>query len=105
VLKQLLELGFLSLVTRQQFTPLRDLTTEAEGIVKRESFPKGLITAKEKQAFPLMVENLKRKWRDDANSYMTSKRLKLETIVNGPNGASGGLQLKVCRSSPLPCLA
>jgi hypothetical protein len=103
VLKSLLELGFLSIVTRQQFTPSKDLTTEAEVQVKRESFPKGLATAKEKQAFPIMVDSLKRKWRDDSNSYMTSKRLKLEAIPNGINGANTTLQLKVCSTLSAQC--
>lgn len=98
VLKQLLDSGYLSLATKTQFIPLKDLQTEAEIQVRNDNFPRGLINASDKKQMPGLVDNLKRKWRDESNAFLSSKRMRLEPSSNGMNGANVGLQLMVSRA-------
>jgi len=68
-LYQLLKFGFLARVHRRTYFNAADAIHEAEVIVKREEFADGKITGpKASAAFRLAVNNLRRKWRDEADN-------------------------------------
>lgn len=67
ILRKLLRAGFLMKLGERMFKPNADIEDELGALVMEEHFPDGKITGPKKQAeFKRSVDNLKRKWRDEA---------------------------------------
>ncbi|KAF1814450.1 hypothetical protein P152DRAFT_512810 [Eremomyces bilateralis CBS 781.70] len=65
IVRQLLDEQMLLPERQYFFKPSYDVHEEAEAIVKKEEFPKGLKGTKDKARLLQQVNELKRKWRDD----------------------------------------
>lgn len=87
ILYQLLKSGFIARVQRRTYLTPADASNEAEVIVKREQFPDGKVTGpKASAAFHQAVNNLKGKWREEADQSTAGiKRGPPVTNGHGPS--------------------